>query len=83
MMHRVDRMHHKGDPRTRPLVEALENIGLLYSDFQAKLEPTPTLPSWLVQALQDQLGLSHQEIAALSQEEAQQLLAQHWATPRD
>lgn len=83
MMHRVDRMHHKGDPRTRPLVEALENIGLLYSDFQAKLEPTPTLPGWLVQALQDQLRLSHQEIAALSQEEAQQLLAQHWATPRD
>ena len=44
--------------------------------------PTSTLPPWLLQALEQDLRLSPEVINELSQDEAQQLLVQHWTKPQ-
>lgn len=85
MMLRVNRLKNAGDSQARALVAVIEDMGRLYAGIDAHPEPSPTstLPTWLVQALQENLHLRADIINTLSQEEAQQLLAEHWRKPKD
>ena len=53
--------------------------------FSAHPEPKQPeqLPAWLAQGLRSELYLSDAEIAALSQEQAHQMMIDHWSHPHD
>lgn len=80
---RVEHLAASDHPHARALVEIIEDMGRFYGEVEAHPgpSPAPTLPSWLAEGLRNQLHLSPEEIADLSQEQAQQLLIQHWSTP--
>ncbi|WP_350354510.1 hypothetical protein [Corynebacterium aquatimens] len=82
MQKRVEAVKLNGAPETRPLVEVIEEMGQLYLDMRSHAEPPPQLPEWLKQALKEQLQLSAAQIAGLTQEKAQKLLAEHWSRPK-
>jgi hypothetical protein len=46
-------------------------------------EDAPRLPLYLVRVLTDELGKSEAEIAELSAAEAERLVHEHWARPRE
>lgn len=60
-------------------------MGRLYEGIKAQPEPSKDsrLPPWLVQAVKENLRLDASEIDLLTQERAQQLLADHWSRPSD
>lgn len=82
---RVQQLKESGHPQARALTAVISDMGRLYSGIKASSEPLPAidLPTWLVQALQANLHLSAESIAGPSQEEAQQLSADHWTSPKD
>lgn len=85
MKQRVKQLKASGHPQVHALTAVISDMGRLYGGIEAHPEPSPAvaLPTWLVQALQVNLHLSDESIARLSQEEAQQLLADHWTSPKD
>lgn len=85
MTQRVKQLNESGHPQTRALTTVISDMGRLYSGIEAHPEPSPAaaLPTWLVQALRENLHLSPESITKLSQDEAQQLLVEHWGKPKD
>lgn len=80
---RVEKMGRSSNPRTRALADVLARMGSGFAAISAhkKPAPAPALPSWLAQALQDQLGMSPSEMGTLTEAQAQQLLVEHWSRP--
>lgn len=85
MTRRVNQLKESGHPQTRSLTSVISEMGRIYSEIEAHPEPSPaaTLPTWLIQALKENLNLSPESITRLSLDEAQQLLVQHWGKTRD
>lgn len=81
---RAEVLEGTGNTQAQSLADILRDFGLRYSGIEAHAEPkgVSDLPSWLTQALKDQLHLSDKQISVLTQEEAQQMLAYHWSRPR-
>lgn len=81
MKRRVEKARKAGHPQAKPLAEVLEHMGRLYSDIPATLEPTQPagLPDWLVRGLREELHLPMEEIANLSEPDAQRLMVKHWS----
>ncbi|GAB3080223.1 type II toxin-antitoxin system RelE family toxin [Corynebacterium aquatimens] len=81
---RTDEIERRGNKDHVPLVEVVHQLDSFFSDIQALSEPEQitALPTWLRQALKDQLHLSDSEIDAMSQDEAQRRLADYWSQPR-
>lgn len=80
------RIARMGDsPEIRPLSDVITQMGRLYTSIEATEEPprNPAIPEWLATALQEQLNLSSQEISALTEEQAQHRLMQHWSKNSD
>lgn len=84
MVHRAELLENGEDLETRALADILLEFGRRYAGIEAHAEPSGTadLPTWLTQALKDQLHLSDERISVLTQEEAQQMLAYHWSRPK-
>jgi mRNA interferase RelE/StbE len=80
---RVEQLKTSGHPQVRALVDVIEQMGRLYGEVDAhpKPSPPPELPSWLAEGLRTQLHLSRDAIEALSEQEAKQLLMEHWSQP--
>ncbi|WP_431862612.1 type II toxin-antitoxin system RelE/ParE family toxin [Micrococcus terreus] len=85
MTQRVDRLKRTGHPESRALADIVQQMGRLYEGIKAQPEPSKDsrLPPWLVQAVKENLRLDASEIDLLTQERAQQLLADHWSRPSD
>lgn len=81
MKRRVEKARKAGHPQAKPLAEVLEHMGRLYSDIPATPEPTQPvgLPDWLVRGLREELHLPMEEIANLSEPDAQRLMVEHWS----
>ncbi|MBY0175076.1 type II toxin-antitoxin system RelE/ParE family toxin [Curtobacterium herbarum] len=81
---RVGRAQHDGDVRVRALASVVQEMGRLWEGVEPAPEPIrgPALPEWLARGLAEVLRLSEDQIASLSEEEAQQRLAAHWSRPR-
>lgn len=80
---RIARM--SDDPKIRPLKDVIIQMGRLYESVEATAEPSrePVLPEWMETALQEQLHLSSQEISALTEQQAQHRLMEHWSKKPD
>lgn len=85
MRQRVAAMKSEGNPIAIPLSEVVERMGRLYEHVEAHPEPVKesVLPGWLAQGLKSSLGLEDEEISALSQEEAQAMMTEHWSRRGD
>lgn len=72
-------------PAAQALAEVIERMGKPYADIDAHPEPRPgpELPHWLVQALQESLRLTPDQIKGLDQEKAQHLLSELWSQTKD
>ena len=78
---RLERATSVGHPAAHELAAVLEKLGKRYFDLAPNEEPKSTtqLPGWLVEALRANLQLSCDELSALTQDEAQRLLAEYWS----
>lgn len=85
MTTRVATLKKHENPATRPLIDVLEDLGDRYSRISAQPEPNhpEQLPVWLAQGLRSELHLSEAEVATLSQEQAHQMMIDHWSHPHD
>ncbi|WP_430888338.1 type II toxin-antitoxin system RelE family toxin [Kocuria rosea] len=71
-------------PQATALTTVLESMGRLFADLEATPEPVPVepVPDWLARRLITQVGLSAQEVAAMTPEDAMARLETYWSTPR-
>lgn len=83
MKTRVDKLKRQATPRAKPLVDVLEALGKRYSKVPAQPEPTPhkPLPTWLADGLRSELHMSETELSALTEEQAHQMMIDHWSEP--
>ncbi len=81
MKTRVDKLKKQARPEVKPLVDVLEALGERYSKVPAHPEPTPPqeLPRWLAEGLRAELHLSEEELSELTQEQAHQMMIDHWS----
>lgn len=84
MQARVDRLRRDGHPQAQALDAVIRKMGRLYQGIRAQPEPEeqPSLPDWLATGLKAELRLTDEEIAGLSEAEAQQLMVRHWSQHR-
>lgn len=82
---RVSHMKTAGHPMAAPLSEVVAQMGRWYRSVHPSPEPQAlaALPPWMFAALSETLHLTHDQISALSQVEAQQILTESWNQPRD
>lgn len=78
----LKRGHH---PQVHALETIVEHMGRLYQGIRASPEPTPppALPDWLVAGLKNELHLTDDRIAELTEQEAHQLMIRYWSQPND
>lgn len=81
---RVERAKGDSRPAVRALAAVVAEMGRLYRSVDAAPEPArgPDFPDWLARGLAEVLHLTEREIAAISVDEAQRRLAEHWSRPR-
>lgn len=81
MKSRLAKLKEQGSPQARPLVDVLESLSKHYSKVRALPEPArpENLPDWLIQGLKAELHLTDDEIADLSQDQAHQMMMDHWS----
>lgn len=84
MKDRLAKLKAAGTPQALSLVEVIEKMGSLFKDIEAHPEPSvaPALPGWLSQGLIENLHMTEAEIAVLAEDEAKNLLMQHWSKPQ-
>jgi mRNA interferase RelE/StbE len=72
-------------PKAAPLHEVLESMGRLFSDIDATPEPVAPdpVPAWLRNLLTETVGLSEDEVDAMTPEQATEIVQAHWSTRRD
>ncbi|SES15904.1 hypothetical protein [Corynebacterium cystitidis] len=83
IVHRVRQLKESRHPHARALADVIKELGRFYGGVGAHPEPSLThaLPPWLVEALENQLHLSSEKIQTLNEDEAKQLLIEHWTKP--
>lgn len=81
---RLDKLKSSGTPQALALVEVIDKMGALFRNIEAHPEPQPViaLPAWLVQGLIENLHMTEDEVAQLTEDEAQALLMAHWSKPK-
>ncbi|WP_157776005.1 type II toxin-antitoxin system RelE family toxin [Corynebacterium crudilactis] len=81
LMRRVESLGKSDSPDIRTLQSVMDRLSSSIGESKVLPEPEQIvkLPQWLIEALQVNLNLSLPEIARLTQDEAQQLLAKHWS----
>jgi mRNA interferase RelE/StbE len=60
-------------------------MGRLFSDIDATPEPVAPdpVPAWLRNLLTETVGLSEDEVDAMTPEQATEIVQAHWSTRRD
>lgn len=81
MKSRLGKLKESNQPQAKPLIDVIEQLGRLYSDIEAHPEPEVplALPEWLARGLAENLHLTHEQTSRLAEEQAQQLMMEHWA----
>lgn len=75
----------RGQINTIPLAEALEGLGRLIEDFNAKPEPSldqAEVPDWLVNVLTSVVGMPSAEVAKINHQEAAAIWTAYTNQPR-
>lgn len=89
MKERVLELKRGRHPQVHALETIVEHMGRLYQGIRASPEPapepmpTPALPDWLVAGLKNELHLTDDRIAELTEQEAHQLMIRYWSQPDD
>lgn len=80
MVARVAEAKAAGHPQAQPLAEVVRRMGRLYSSTPVSDEPPPPsrVPDWLARGLREELHLPEDRIRTLSENEAHQLMIDHW-----
>lgn len=83
MASRVHELKSSKAPNVQALIDVIESLSIGHAGGTARPEPEiePALPRWLAEALESQLHLSEKEIQKLNEEDAKQLLVEHWSKP--
>lgn len=81
MKTRSAKLKENPSPVAKPLIEVIEALGKRFSSVPAHPEPEPPerLPAWLAEGLRSELHLNETEIGALTQDQAHQMMIDHWS----
>lgn len=82
MQARVDALG--SSPKAIALTEVIESMGRLFANTAPTPEPAAPepLPAWVVDPLIHQVGLTEDEVATMTPEEAMDRLKAYWSSPR-
>lgn len=81
MQRRVERLG--SSPKAIALAEVLTSMGRIFSDIEVTPEPQAQeqVPPWLAERLMTQIGLTKEEVAAMTPEKAMVRMESHWSKP--